>query len=145
MPYKDPEARRKYSRERAKRDRQDPAYVEYQRAYRERNAAKLRQQTKAWQDENRDRMRDYLLKYTYGVEVGTYERLLKEQDARCACCHTDRPGGRGRFHLDHCHQTGAVRGLLCFDCNVGIGKLGDSVEGLQRAISYLERVGTPQS
>lgn len=47
--------------------------------------------------------------------------------------------GRG-LHLDHDHVTGAFRGWLCGDCNTGIGKLGDTIAGLRRAITYLERV-----
>lgn len=43
-----------------------------------------------------------------------------------------------REHIDHCHRTGRVRGILCAGCNSGIGKLGDSVAGLRRALAYLE-------
>ena len=39
--------------------------------------------------------------------------------------------------VDHCHKTGKIRGLLCFDCNTGLGKLGDDVQSIQRAIDYL--------
>jgi hypothetical protein len=52
---------------------------------------------------------------------------------------TSTPQGRGTFHVDHCHETGKIRGLLCHSCNTGIGKLGDNLEGLQKAVSYLER------
>ncbi|WP_347878324.1 endonuclease VII domain-containing protein [Streptomyces sp. KS 21] len=41
-------------------------------------------------------------------------------------------------HVDHCHETGRVRGVLCFNCNSAIGKLGDDPDILRRAISYLE-------
>ena len=43
------------------------------------------------------------------------------------------------MHLDHCHITGKFRGWLCGKCNMGIGALGDSIQGLQRAIEYLKR------
>jgi hypothetical protein len=43
------------------------------------------------------------------------------------------------LHIDHDHSTGQVRGVLCSSCNTGLGKLGDTIEGLQRAITYLER------
>lgn len=46
---------------------------------------------------------------------------------------------QGRFHLDHCHLTGKFRGWLCNQCNMGIGALGDCIEGLQQAIKYLQR------
>lgn len=57
---------------------------------------------------------------------------------RCECCG-GLPGEKS-MNLDHCHQTGQFRGWLCMKCNSGIGKLGDDVAGLQRAITYLERV-----
>lgn len=43
------------------------------------------------------------------------------------------------LHLDHCHTSGAFRGWLCTNCNTGLGKLGDNVEGVRRALEYLER------
>jgi Recombination endonuclease VII len=46
---------------------------------------------------------------------------------------------KGRLHLDHDHATGAFRGWLCMCCNTAIGKLGDTVEGLNRAVAYIER------
>ena len=51
----------------------------------------------------------------------------------CACC-----GGSDRLVVDHCHKTGALRGVLCHACNVGIGWLGDDLEGVMRAVKYLK-------
>lgn len=50
----------------------------------------------------------------------------------------DEPNGSGEFHVDHDHETGKVRGVLCHSCNAGIGLLGDSVPILREAIRYLE-------
>lgn len=55
----------------------------------------------------------------------------------CECCGA--PRGRKAFARDHCHETGVFRGWLCFRCNSGLGKLGDNVEGVKRALNYLER------
>ena len=81
----------------------------------------------------------YRLKNLYGIgEVG-YDRLAAEQGNRCACCGaTENVDGR-LWCVDHDHDTGVIRGLLCVRCNVGIGALGDSVAGLRRALAYLER------
>lgn len=49
------------------------------------------------------------------------------------------PNGHGGLHLDHDHKTGAFRGWLCHSCNAGIGQLGDTIEGLERAVAYLRR------
>jgi len=81
------------------------------------------------------------LKRKYGITPEEYDSLAESQGHRCAICRTDNPGGgptrRGYWHVDHDHGTGAIRGLLCMDCNVGLGRLGDSVEGLERALAYL--------
>lgn len=69
-----------------------------------------------------------------------YNEIIKKQNFKCACCETKNPGGKGnkRFVVDHCHLTGEFRGLLCVKCNRSIGGLGDSEEGLNKAINYLK-------
>ena len=74
----------------------------------------------------------------YGITIEDYVRMLEEQGGRCAICRTDEPGGSGsRFAVDHDHKTGEVRGLLCKNCNTGIGLLQDNVLILEQAIRYL--------
>lgn len=59
-------------------------------------------------------------------------------DARCAICGGDHPGGRfGNWHIDHDHNSGAVRGVLCSWCNTALGLLGDDPERMDRAAEYL--------
>jgi hypothetical protein len=58
--------------------------------------------------------------------------LEQQQEGLCAICR-----GRLRLVVDHDHQTGVVRGLLCNGCNMGLGALGDTVESLERALRYL--------
>ena len=71
----------------------------------------------------------------YGITVARYEELLVEQGNACAICSI-------RFarapHIDHDHITGAVRALLCFNCNAGIGQFGDNIEVMKKAVIYLE-------
>jgi len=55
-------------------------------------------------------------------------------DSKCMCC-----GRIDKLHLDHCHNTENYRGFTCKNCNVGLGHLGDSVEGLERALEYLKK------
>lgn len=55
----------------------------------------------------------------------------------CDCCGTILHG-HNKIMIDHCHDTGNFRGWVCRKCNTGIGNLGDTIEGLQRAIKYLE-------
>jgi hypothetical protein len=93
-----------------------------------------------WRANNKERFRDHGLKANYGIPLGTYAKMLEAQGGKCAICGTDKPGGRGeRFHIDHDHATGAIRGLLCHGCNVSIGHLHHDVNILRAAIKYLLR------
>lgn len=88
--------------------------------------------------------REHNLRHRYGkhgYRDGDYDRMFREQNGRCAICGTDTPGGRGAFHIDHCHDTGQIRGLLCRACNSAIAWLKDSPELLRRAAEYVERQG----
>ena len=81
--------------------------------------------------ENRTRKRRRI----YGISDDHYEQMLLNQDGRCCLCHDD---DCLNFHTDHDPQTNKVRGLLCSNCNTGLGKLGDNIVGLRRAVRYLE-------
>lgn len=78
------------------------------------------------------------LKSDYGITLTQYEQMLTEQNGQCKICGTSDPGDKS-FHVDHCHMTQRVRGLLCFNCNVGLGKFKDNVMLLREAALYLER------
>lgn len=78
----------------------------------------------------------------YGITLEEYDELLVLQEGICKICGTDTPGHKGRFHVDHNHKTGKIRGLLCHACNTGIGLLKDSTEILAKAIIYLEEEGS---
>lgn len=77
---------------------------------------------------------------TYGITQADYDRMFAEQGGVCAICR--KPQHHSRFSnlcVDHCHKTGAVRGLLCSSCNRAIGYLGDDLDRLQAAIRYLAK------
>lgn len=98
---------------------------------------------RAWAANNPEKARAHARKYylkTYGLTEEKYQEILAAQGGICALCSKDDPDAVGRkLHIDHDHQTGRVRGLLCSMHNTGLGKLGDSIEGLLRAIEYLRR------
>jgi hypothetical protein len=80
------------------------------------------------------------LKRKYNLTEEGFQAILDSQDGRCACCGTDTPGGRGnQWHVDHCHDTGKIRGLLCSACNIGAGKFGDNLEGALQLVDYMIR------
>lgn len=98
-----------------------------------------------------DRLRDapsakgsaeYRAKYLrskFGLTQADYDAMLAVQDGLCAICR--RPGEQSYkgLHIDHDHESGRVRGLLCHRCNMALGLLGDSVTALAEAIAYLDR------
>jgi len=74
----------------------------------------------------------HLRKSRYGLTAEQYNDLLVAQGGRCAICKSDT-----LLQVDHDHTTDVVRGLLCRECNMGLGKFKDCVELLTRAINYL--------
>ena len=75
----------------------------------------------------------------YGITVADYDAMVERQGNRCACCGATSPGAnRVAWLVDHDHTTNAVRGLLCYLCNTGIGMLGDDLDGVLNAVAYLQ-------
>jgi hypothetical protein len=94
--------------------------------------------SKRWREANKERHKDNNARWRYGIDHGTYDAMIIAQDGKCAICQTTDPGkGLARFHIDHCHDSKQVRGLLCDQCNHGLGHFRDNTEFLSRAISYL--------
>ena len=85
------------------------------------------------------------LRKQYGITLEDYYKMLEEQNHVCAICGraeyaTDHRSGLPRaLAVDHCHETGKVRGLLCTNCNRGLGKFNDNIERLANAIKYLSK------
>lgn len=105
-----------------------------------------RDASKRWRESNNERHKDNNARWHYGVGHGTYDTMLAAQDGKCAICETITPGVRlVRFHIDHCHKTEKVRGLLCEHCNRGIGHFKDDPALLRRAIKYLSPEGGGES
>ncbi len=76
--------------------------------------------------------RHYHLKRRYGIGADEFDELVKQQGGVCAICARPDPE-----HVDHSHDTGAVRGILCFNCNGGLGQFRDSTDALLAAAAYL--------
>lgn len=83
-------------------------------------------------------MREYSLKRKFSLSVEDYNSMLKEQDGVCAICKSTCTRS---LAVDHCHTTGKIRGLLCNNCNRGIGHLKDSILLLESSIRYLKERG----
>lgn len=91
------------------------------------------QRAREWNKANIERAKEHSRK------SGRKKRGLPEPTRPCPlvceCC--GKPPGKAALALDHDHTTGKFRGWLCHGCNLGIGRLGDSAEGVQRALTYL--------
>lgn len=86
----------------------------------------------------KDSLRRQKLRVKYGITPEQFDEILTGQGGVCAICGTDRPGGKhNAFCVDHCHETGKVRGILCYLCNVALGRIGDSYESAKRFLDYL--------
>jgi hypothetical protein len=110
-----------------------------QAAWRDKNRNKTRKKHAAWRDAHPGKNLQYSLKRRYSITVERYQEMLNAQDGLCACCGRPGEGGALRLLVDHDHDTGEIRGLICRRCNTGIGMLGDDADGVRRALDYLER------
>jgi hypothetical protein len=84
------------------------------------------------------------LKCRYGISFAEYERLFNKQGGLCAICgcpgyHTMYACHRSqKLAIDHCHETGKVRALLCLRCNTTIGKARDNADLLRKMAEYID-------
>ena len=81
--------------------------------------------------------RHYHLKRRYGIGADDFDRMVADQGGVCLLCERPDPE-----HVDHDHVTGKVRGILCFNCNGGLGQFKDDIDALLAAAAYLERTSS---
>lgn len=79
--------------------------------------------------------RNYHLIKRYGISIEDYDKMYESQEGKCSICNEFLPV----LHVDHNHDTSAVRSLLCGSCNRGLGLFKESATILRRAAKYLER------
>lgn len=111
--------------------------TEVHRKYFDDSKEKVNARRRAAYQENKIPAIRWNLKRYYGIEIEDYERMLVEQNSCCKICGKHNSEFSKRLNVDHDHETGKVRGLLCIKCNRGIGLLQDSPVILQRALEYL--------
>lgn len=109
----------------------------YGAAYRRINGSGWERGREKYEPTEREKHDGYLRR-TYGIDIDDYEMMLARQNGTCAICLTDcNRSTTKRLCVDRDHDTGTVRGLLCFQCNVGLGKFKDDPALLQAAIQYI--------
>lgn len=125
---------------RGKRIYTDAELVEHRKAARKRDWKKRLPYIKAWEKAHPDRRPAYKrkceLKNKYGLTLEDFAALSESQGGGCAICK--KVSENRTLHVDHDHNTGKVRGLLCTPCNIGLGLFRDNVSLMEIAIRYLK-------
>ena len=85
------------------------------------------------------RMRERAKERRYGITQEQFDKMLIDQDNKCGICDIEFKNTKST-HIDHCHSTNKVRGLLCNGCNLALGQFNDNVDILNNAIKYLNKV-----
>lgn len=103
------------------------------------------EQTTTWNMNNKNRcfdnQRKLMLKKQYNLTVEEYNKILESQQHKCAICKRHTSEFKKKFSVDHNHDNGRIRGLLCYNCNLGIGKFKDDMIWLVEAVKYINRDG----
>jgi len=122
MPYADPAKARAKNRE---------TYYKRHEYYKAQKAQ--------WAREHPEYAQKQALKRRYGMTPDDVKALLESQGGVCALCQKalEWPAEKRTTHVDHCHDTGRVRGILCNKCNTSIGAGRDKPEFIKRLIAYL--------
>lgn len=121
------------------------------------NPDKVKAQKSKWVSENKDKVKEHskrvstqsrrkhVVKLYYGLSWEEYENLYLTSQGACSICSKPlsllKEEHKETAHVDHCHTTGKIRGILCRSCNRGIGYLNDSPERLHKAAEYLTKHG----
>ena len=114
------------------------ATADRQAAWYSANRERLKERQTEYNRKTVDARRDSHLRRLYGISSADYDQMLQDQGGRCAICKSEDPACRhSRFHVDHDHVTGSVRGLLCSHCNTALGKFKDSQSIITSALQYL--------
>jgi hypothetical protein len=175
VPYADPEQKRQHDRDRyaAMTPDQRVLWHERRRAYYKANREAAIAYAQNWEKSNRERRRKIenryraanpelvakwrtnqdrekrracALQYLYGMTLEDWNVLFDAQGRACACCGAKTSNAKSGWNVDHDHETGRVRGIVCHRCNVTLGRVGDSLEAVKATfvqfVTYLERPPT---
>lgn len=101
--------------------------------YVKKNKRKVYDYRNKWTKENREKVYKSRIKMLYNLTDIEYNNLLQQQNNSCKLCLK-----KEKLCVDHCHETGKVRGLLCHNCNKALGLLKDNLNTLLNAIEYIK-------
>lgn len=112
-------------------------------ARRKKNRDEINKKDRITRSLNRSRFKSYALKKAFGIDIIEYNKLFELQNGLCKICNEPEKAKHQSGHIkqlavDHDHKTGKIRGLLCWICNTGIGKLKEDPKLLRKAADYIE-------
>ena len=147
MSNEDRKIRRRLNTKRWRENNPEKA-KEYQKLYEQRDKTKIYRKkyreingnvnAKKWRDNNQNKAKNSYYRYQYGITLEQYNQMFVDQNGVCAICGNMQKDGRS-LCVDHSHMDNHVRGLLCLDCNSGIGHLKDDINLLLKGIEYLNK------
>lgn len=115
------------------------------KSYSLKNKEKIKLRRKQYLMSNRPKYRSSYLKRKYNITLDDYNRMVNEQNNLCKVC--GKPGDESNknsvLHIDHCHSTGRVRGLLCDNCNRALGMVKEDIVILEALINYIKENNKP--
>lgn len=118
-----------------------------QARYRQRNLERIRESDRQYKAADRakpgysDRRREGWLRRKFGLTAESFAAMVNAQGGVCAICRNGHCGPGEYLHIDHCHDTGRIRGLLCGKCNTMIGLANNDPARLRAAAGYLTKYG----
>lgn len=141
MPYKDPQKAKEYAQQYTQNHRKEMKERLYD--WRKRNPEKSKAIYKKYSqsEKGKTKNRRFAKKkrlLSYGITEEILENIKRKQNGRCAICGKIINEFTKDFAIDHNHKTGEVRGLLCMNCNIGLGAFRDNKTIMRKAIDYLD-------
>jgi len=125
-----------------KRDENREEHRRKAREYRKNNKEIIAAQQRRWRLKDKDRTKNKSLKWDFGITVDIFNKKMEEQGGKCAICGKNSDTEGTNLHIDHNHTTNTLRGLLCGNCNRGIGSFMEDVNVIQSSIEYLQKANT---
>lgn len=142
MPYKNPEDKKaRDARFRAENPElhksRSKSWRDAQPAGRLAARAKKNREIRIEKDPEAEKRRDRnnRLKSNYGIDLAAFDAMVQQQDGLCASCKSEFE--EGFTDIDHCHETGRVRGILCRKCNTALGLLQEDPERIEGLMTYV--------
>jgi len=102
------------------------------------NTPERKAKMKEYYQKNKERWKKYTFD-KYSITADEYNALLESQEEKCYICDVHKDDLKRGLAIDHCHETGKVRKLLCVNCNTALGLLKEDIEIMKKLIDYVEK------